>query len=161
MWQFCCVLRRGTTRTNPRCRRRWWTSLSTTLSFASRKLAVCVSTPQSLCLHLESSSFTPGRKEWKSSRGNQTRWRCWGSCAGRRTNSRSPRRDSLHTPCWLWSGDSSDPELQHHGHHILVQDPVTAVEDIRLEATWSAVSTVVVGEKTKFTLILTSPSHKS
>lgn len=32
--------------TNPRCRRRWWTSLSTTLFFASRKFAVYFFLPQ-------------------------------------------------------------------------------------------------------------------
>lgn len=68
--------------------------------------------PLFFSLHPESSSLTSGRREWKSSRGKQTQWRCWGPCAGRRTNSRSPRRDFLHTPCWLWSGDSSDPEVQ-------------------------------------------------
>lgn len=152
--------------TNPRCRRRWWTSLSTTLFFASRKFAVHVFLPQlCLCLHLESSSFTPGRKEWKSSRGKQTPWRCWLPFAGRRTNSRSPRRDSLHTPCWLWSGDSSDPEVRRHSHHLVDEEPggrqtsLLASQATRSFIIWelagwsfiltAAVSILVVGEITK------------
>ncbi|XP_069037084.1 hydroxyacylglutathione hydrolase-like protein isoform X2 [Lepisosteus oculatus] len=84
------------------------------LSWARVRPEMTTTSPQCRPPYRRSLSTTPScdcrRRACRRSRGRGTPSRCCGSCAKRRTTSRSRRSAPPPTPSWPWSGGCSGPE---------------------------------------------------